>query len=370
MERVIFFILSFVFLSSCRQPANETKITINIKGAAGKKIFLYKEPFVDELPLKIDSATVVDLNHPLVFKITADDQRLYRLQVENSINSYNFINDVTEIKIDANDINGKYSIQFSPASNSLKSFNEQQAELARNLRKKKREIDSLQKLNLNTDSLNQIFKISFVSYTNNYLKYADTVTNPAALMSVYLNINFGNDNKALTTFVDNSSKRFPDYEPIKKLKKETYELLSIFEKEYNIGDTLPVISLSNDKRIPVSTEQFKGGYCLIDFWATWCPQCQKYNYYKKQLWTKYKEKNFAVVSVALDDDWNVWLNTISNEELSWTQLIDEKMWQGTAANTLKFDSIPFNFLVNPQGIIVEKAIKADSLEIVVSKYLK
>jgi hypothetical protein len=46
------------------------------------------------------------------------------------------------------------------------------------------------------------------------------------------------------------------------------------------------------------------------------------------------------------------------------------MWKGTAVRTLKFDSIPFNFLVDPKGKIIAKALNASNLEKIVQSHLK
>jgi hypothetical protein len=79
---------------------------------------------------------------------------------------------------------------------------------------------------------------------------------------------------------------------------------------------------------------------------------------------------FEIVSVAIDSEKEDWELILEKENLNWTQLIDEKMWQGTAVKTLKFDSIPFNFLVNPEGRIIAKAIKPDSLLPVLHRLVK
>ena len=79
---------------------------------------------------------------------------------------------------------------------------------------------------------------------------------------------------------------------------------------------------------------------------------------------------FRMISVALDNQKDTWMVQIRQNNYSWIQLIDEKMWQGTAAKTLKFDSIPFNFLVSPKGIILAKGIKPDSLVYTVAKTVK
>ncbi|MEP6846114.1 MAG: TlpA disulfide reductase family protein [Panacibacter sp.] len=369
--QLLFFGIILLFVYSCNEVVHETLVSLNIKGAAGKKIFLYKEPFINEQAIKLDSAIVVDLNHTIPFRIKENEERLYMLRVENSNKGYYFINDAASVHINANDINGKYSVDFSPASLSWKRFTDSQLVLTGKLRNVARSIDSLKKKG---DALNDSFKINYDAllreFSNNYILYADTVQSPSAFMAAYGNIDFGKQYKDFKVFVNKAAARFPGYRPVADLKKEVYDMISIFEEEYNIGDTLPVISLPGISNEMFSTASLKGKYYLIDFWASWCPQCYIYNAYKKQSWAEFKSKNFAMVSVALDDEKEKWKDVINKEGLNWTQLIDENMWRGIAANTLKFDSIPFNFLVAPGGVIVAKAIKPDSLSKVVGSYVK
>lgn len=77
-----------------------------------------------------------------------------------------------------------------------------------------------------------------------------------------------------------------------------------------------------------------------------------------------------MVSIALDDEKERWIDAIKKDTLPWTQLVDEKMWFGPTAKTLKLDSIPFNFLVDKQGRILAKAIRPDSLHSAIARYLK
>lgn len=367
-----YFFAAIVFLVSCdNHGGDETEVTLLIKGAAGKKVFLYKEPFINEIPAIVDSAVITDLNHPVRFTIHDTEERLYKLRVERSGNVYYFINDVPALQIEANEINGKYVVSSSPASISLKAFNENQSLVSDSLRKYVKEMKALPRNQVALyDSMKRIYDIRFASFMNSYINYADTVKSGAAFMTAYANIEFGNNYATLRSFVDKAAKRFPAYKPVNDLRSETYDMIDIFTKEYNVGDTLPGIELNNSAGQMFSTKSFEGKYYLIDFWATWCPQCMPYNYYKKQLWNNFKSKEFAIVSVALEDEKENWLNTINKDSLTWTQLIDEKMWRGSAAKTLKFDSIPFNFLVGPDGLILAKAIKPDSLIAVTGRYIK
>ncbi len=49
------------------------------------------------------------------------------------------------------------------------------------------------------------------------------------------------------------------------------------------------------------SEQLKGKVVLVNFWATWCPYCRKEKPVIDAFWKDYREKNFEVVSISIDD---------------------------------------------------------------------
>ena len=147
-------------------------------------------------------------------------------------------------------------------------------------------------------------------------------------------------------------------------------MISIYEEEFNVGDSLPSVKLPDGSGNMFSTASFRGKYYLIDFWSTWCRQCMIFDEYKKTLRREIPAEKLGMVSVALDDSRGTWLSLINRNHYDWPQLIDDKMWRGVAALTLKFDSIPFNFLVSPKGIVIAKAIPADSLASVLKRIIK
>jgi len=78
----------------------------------------------------------------------------------------------------------------------------------------------------------------------------------------------------------------------------------------------------------------------------------------------------VITCIAVDDEQEQWHNMITKNNYNWPQLIDVKMWQGPAFKTFRFDSIPYNFLLSPTGKLMAKAIPADSVMIVISKFVK
>ena len=67
------------------------------------------------------------------------------------------------------------------------------------------------------------------------------------------------------------------------------------------------------------------------------------------------------MGVSLDKDHNKWTKAIQQDKLTWPQAYDSLAFNSPVAKVYDINSIPANYLLDPQGNIIGRDISPDSL---------
>ncbi len=118
------------------------------------------------------------------------------------------------------------------------------------------------------------------------------------------------------------------------------------------GTTAPDFTLNDIDGISHTLASLRGNYVVLDFWASWCPDCRKDVPKMKELHEQYG--NVATfVSISFDDNKDNWSKYVSENDMNWLHLSELKKWKETEISKLyNIKWIPATYILDRNGDII------------------
>jgi len=127
------------------------------------------------------------------------------------------------------------------------------------------------------------------------------------------------------------------------------------------GEALPAFSLKDRADVLHTQAEFAGKYLVLDFWATWCPDCRADVPAMKELYAQYGDKA-AFVGISFDTDPEKLDAYVAENEIGWLQLSDfVSKKESTLAETFRVKWIPAIYLVGPDGKVILGTVMVSKL---------
>ena len=180
--------------------------------------------------------------------------------------------------------------------------------------------------------------------------------------TVLLGLTYGFQNKNQDNFIKYGE------EYIKHFGKETPGIAQKLQSQINVftklrlGVVAPDFAQVTPNGDTLKLSDLRGKVVMIDFWASWCRPCRQENPRVREVYAKYKDKGFEILGVSLDNNKQRWIDAIEKDQLPWPHVSDLKQWKNEAARMYNVSSIPYTVLLDEDGKIIAKKLRAHQLE--------
>jgi peroxiredoxin len=144
-----------------------------------------------------------------------------------------------------------------------------------------------------------------------------------------------------------------DANPLAKAKPENRNLDQLLDDmgvEKITISTVPLeVRLQDLNGTSVDISDFRGKIVFLNFWATWCPTCVVEMPAMEKLHRKLKVKDFAMVTISIQDSVAAVKEFFEKNNLTFTALLDSF---GNTVTAFGIRAIPTTFILDKAGRII------------------
>ena len=369
IRAVSFAALCAVVITSCAKVADVTKVIGTVVPEGLDQVSITMGEVVDTLVPVVDGKFAVELpvDVTVAAKIVAGNY------------GANFISDGTPLTVvldEVTSVTSKYpklSVQER-----LNAFNAAEQAYVDEYSQTQRDIlgDTLLTDEEKQAKLEVFYESFFGPYNDHNLKaYTENTDNFVSLFALQNLINELEDAE-LDSLMNLLVPALQEHKYVKRMRgaivarMETAEgkMFKDFTVNTVVGQTRSVPPQPKYKEVKFSDYVGNGKYVLVDFWSPWCGPCRREMPNIKQVYDKYKGKDFNVLSIAV---WErqpveVTIETAAKLNMTWDQINNA---QSIPTEIYGIEGIPHVMLIGPDGTILKRGLHGASIGEAVAEYL-
>ena len=110
---------------------------------------------------------------------------------------------------------------------------------------------------------------------------------------------------------------------------------------------------------------------ILDIWASWCAPCRRENRdVLSPLWTAYQDQGLQILGYSIDSSPAAWKAAIAKDGAAWLHASHLSGDETPFLQALRINTIPANFILDAQGVVLAKNLHGEALQVFVANYLK
>jgi peroxiredoxin len=367
-----------IFFFSCQSGKENFKVSGNLSGEEGKMVYL-KEMTVRNL-IPIDSA-ILDENGSFSLRGYTDLVRFYTFYASPDESVILLIQPGDRITLtgETENLSDTYQVEGSDDSRNIRELSHELNNTLSQIKNLSRILSdsvnspNFDKIKSGLDKTYEEIVRSQREFTFRFIR--EKINSPASLMALYQQI--GSHHYLLDPVKDFRYYKmvdssliilYPGSEAVQELHRQVVELDAqkhaneYIAKRLGKGAEIPEIALPSPDGDTINLSSLRGKYVLLDFWASWCSPCRSENPNLVAAYKKYNSKGFEIYQVSLDRSRAAWLKAIEDDHLTWNHVSDLQYWNSVVVPVFQIQGIPMNFLIDPEGRIIDQNLRGEKLD--------
>lgn len=382
LNKILTAILAVILLAAgCGRQEGLFTIRGKITHAEGKTIYL--EELLVNSSKPVDSVKI-NKNGEFSFKGKTTMPTYYLLKLSGQKFITLLLDSLEQVVVEADAANFErsYRVEGSPGSSQVKTLND-------HLLHTRKKLDSLQSLiNLNTGKPDYPLLKSRWETARDSVKKAQTefstqfVMNNAFSMAGVLALYQKFDEQEyvikelqpMRVAASALQAVYPNSAHVQALYQNTLQMIKE-EQDFRVqqfireqGDNSPDIVLPDINGKEIALSSLRGKTVLLQFWSAVDRNSRIQNEALAEAYRKYKNKGFEIYQVSVDDNRIEWIDAIDQDGLTWINVGDME-GSHLAVYHYNVQEVPYNYLMNGEGIIIAKNLAGPALDRALSKLL-
>ena len=130
------------------------------------------------------------------------------------------------------------------------------------------------------------------------------------------------------------------------------------------GADAPDITLNTIDGKPFALKDLRGRYVVLDFWASWCPDCRRETPALKAIYQRYAGKGLQMAGISYDTNRQAWQQYLADNGMTWLQYSELRKWkkETTSDRLYHIDWIPTLYLIGPDGRVAVSTVMIEKIE--------
>lgn len=133
------------------------------------------------------------------------------------------------------------------------------------------------------------------------------------------------------------------------------------------GKKAPDFSIINLKGDTLALDTFNGKFLLMTFATSWCDRYESTIEEWQELHKETSRKELEMLTISLDEDSAMWKTLADEKKIKWQQVIDREGLGSDMVSRYNVTTLPQNYLLDKEGVIVARNVPADSIASIIKK---